>query len=431
MSDLTDLHVCSECGGYHGYHSYHSYYSYQMAGPDPVNLPPREAVEHYRSKGLHAGFSWLDTDAATHLRSFTVAKAMRLDILGDIRTEVDRAIADGTTFKKFRKELEPKLREHGWWGRQQMVDPETGESRLVQLGSPRRLRIIFDTNLRTSYARGQWERIERVAEARPYLRYVAVQDKRTRPRHAAWHGTILRWNHPFWKTHYPPNGWACRCTVQQLSEDDLEEFGFVVSDAPPPDWDQTREWRNKRTGEVQRVPRGIARGFAHNVGLRSPHFDDSNRLIAAIDAAEPALQRAAVGAPWDSPLFRYHAKGEFEPEKTDWPIAVLNDRLAEFLGASSRVVRLSGATAKKQREHRKGQDFDFNYYAIVQQAIDRGEWFVGRTTTHIEGYVEISPTKWLKAVLKRDTPGQRLYLTTLHRTNRPTDQKRHSSLIKK
>ena len=303
-----------------------------------------------------------------------------------------------------------------------MVDPVTGESRLVQLGSPRRLKIIFDTNLRMSYARGQWQRIERVAEARPYLRYVTVEDDRRRPEHAAWHGIILRWDHPFWRTHYPPNGWTCRCTVQQLSEDDLEEFGFAVSDAPPPGWDQTRGWRNKRTGEVQRVPRGIARGFAHNVGLRTPHFDDSNRLIKAIDAAGPSLQRAAIGQPWDTPLFRRHAEGGFEG--AEWPIAVLDDKLAGHMEGSTRVVRLSHGTAQKQVDRRAGQDFDASHYALVQRIIDEGEWFPDGKY-HVAGYLEIDPDKWLKAVLKRDEKGRRLYLVTLHR-----DKKRRLDLVR-
>ena len=148
-----------------------------------------------------------------------------------------------------------------------LTDPLTGKTRIVQLGSPRRLRIIFDTNLRMSYARGRWERIERVAKSRPYLRYVAVQDARTRPDHMAWHGTVLRWDDSWWRTHYPPNGWRCRCTVMQLSENDLEDDGFTPSSGPPPGSGKTRPWTNKRTGETVQVPAGIDPGFQHNVGL--------------------------------------------------------------------------------------------------------------------------------------------------------------------
>ena len=114
-----------------------------------------------------------------------------------------------------------------------MTDPLTGETRIVQLGSLHRLRTIYDTNIRMAMAKGRWERIERVAQHRPWLRYVGVLDSRIRPEHAAWHGTVLPWDHPWWRTHYPPNGWRCRCTVIQLSDEELKEFGYQPSDGPP------------------------------------------------------------------------------------------------------------------------------------------------------------------------------------------------------
>ena len=231
-----------------------------------LTVPSVEAVAHFRAKGLHVGFDWRDTDAETHLRSFTAAKAMREDVLFTLRTEVDRAIAEGTTFAQFREALEPRLQKLGWWGRQEVTDPLTGEIREVEIG-PRRLRTIFDTNLRASYARGRWERIERTAEVLPWLRYSAVRDARTRPEHMAWHGTVLRVDHPFWRTHFPPNGWSCRCTVQQLGDEDLEALGFEPSNGAPPGSGETRPWANKRTGEVVQVPVGIDPGWGHNVGL--------------------------------------------------------------------------------------------------------------------------------------------------------------------
>ena len=234
--------------------------------PEFLTVAPLEAVEHFRRKAYVLGFDYRDVAAETHAVAFTVAKAMKVDILTYIRKAVDEALAEGTTFRQFQQRLEPILREKGWWGRQEMVDPVTGERRMVQLGSPRRLRIIFDTNLRTALAAGRWERIERLQEVMPYLRYVAVLDARTRPEHARWHGTVLPVDHPWWRTHFPPNGYHCRCLVVQLSEDDLDRYGYTVSGDPTV---QTRPWLNKRTGETLQVPRGVDPGFDHNVGVVS------------------------------------------------------------------------------------------------------------------------------------------------------------------
>ena len=133
---------------------------------------------------------------------------MDVELLEAVRAAVDTALVEGTTFATFQDELEPMLRREGWWGVREVVDPQTGETVTAQLGSPRRLRTIFDVNIRTAYARGRWKAIERVAEARPWLRYVGVLDQRIRPLHRAWHGTVLRWDDAWWQTHYPPNGWA-------------------------------------------------------------------------------------------------------------------------------------------------------------------------------------------------------------------------------
>lgn len=124
-------------------------------------LPPADSIEYFRQKGYAIGFSWEDIWQEEHQAAFTVAKAMQLDILRDIRAGIDSALENGTTFETFRKNLKPLLVEKGWWGKADITDPLTGEVKKVQLGSTRRLKTIFDTNLRTAHSEGQWARIQR------------------------------------------------------------------------------------------------------------------------------------------------------------------------------------------------------------------------------------------------------------------------------
>lgn len=137
-----------------------------MPRAEPFDVPPIEAVEAFRAKGYRVAFSWLDTSAEQRAAAFTAAKIMNRDVLADIRVGVDRAIAAGDDFVRFEAHLQPLLAARGWWGEIQVVDPVTGEPKTVEIG-PRRLRTIFDTNLRVTYARGRWQRIERQAERRP------------------------------------------------------------------------------------------------------------------------------------------------------------------------------------------------------------------------------------------------------------------------
>ena len=61
----------------------------------------------------------------------------------------------------------------------------------------------------------KWLGFEQRQQRFPNLRYSAVNDRRTRPQHRAWHGIVRPLSDDFWNTHYPPNGWRCRCTVHQ------------------------------------------------------------------------------------------------------------------------------------------------------------------------------------------------------------------------
>ncbi len=235
--------------------------------PDPVSIAPlaaKEAVDALRKKGYKVTFDWHEMMREEHAYNFTVAKATQLDILQDIRQSVDKALADGMTFRDFAAGLKPTLQEKGWWGKKLMIDPKTGEEREVQLGSPRRLKIIYDTNLRTAYAAGRWERVQRTKKTRPYLRYVAVLDDRTRHQHRQWHNTILPADDPFWNEHYPPNGWRCRCSVQQLGPRDLKRLGLDVTPNAPTG--APRSVIDKKSGQTILVPQGVDPTFAYNAG---------------------------------------------------------------------------------------------------------------------------------------------------------------------
>lgn len=63
----------------------------------------------------------------------------------------------------------------------------------------------------------KWTDIQARKAALPYLRYVTAGDERVRHSHALLDGVTLPVDDPFWDAHYPPNGWNCRCTVQQVA----------------------------------------------------------------------------------------------------------------------------------------------------------------------------------------------------------------------
>lgn len=217
---------------------------------DIGGVPFQEAIDSLRQKVRLPTRAWTDLWEGMHARAFVVAGAMKAELVADFHQAVTAAIAEGRTLTDFREDFDRIVAAHGWSYR----------------GSRGwRSAVIYDTNLRMAHASGRWAQIQRTKERRPFLRYVATLDSRTRPEHRAWHGLVLPADHAFWHTHYPPNGWKCRCTVQQLSRRDLDRRGLSVSE--PPAVETVRHAINTPEGPaIVEAPRGIDPGFGYNVG---------------------------------------------------------------------------------------------------------------------------------------------------------------------
>ena len=63
------------------------------------------------------------------------------------------------------------------------------------------------------------------------LQYRTVGDERVRSEHAALDNTTLPPSDEFWKFYLPPNGWNCRCTVEQVLRDDYPMSDPAVAKA--------------------------------------------------------------------------------------------------------------------------------------------------------------------------------------------------------
>ncbi|MGE4296945.1 MAG: phage minor head protein [Desulfovibrionaceae bacterium] len=367
--------------------------------------PPKDALAWFRAKGVKPGFDYRDVWREEHSSAFTVAKAMEVDVLKDVRAAVDKALAEGKTFAQFSAELGPKLQKAGWWGKKEMVDPLTGEVRAVQLGSPRRLKTIYDTNLRTARAAGQWERIQRTQATHPYLLYELGPAEHHREEHVAWAGTLLPVDDSWWRTHYPPNGWGCKCRVRQVSRHEYERLGKQggIKTAAPPSRD--RAWKNTRTGETLGVPEGIDPGWDYNPGMVGREAAALSHLSDTLDSAPTDVAKRAVGNLVGGDGF----KAWFAAPHGDYPVAMLPAADSELLGAATRVVRFSTAShAKQLAEH---PELGIDEYAAIQRVLDEGERIQDSDLSLIhlleeDGYV---------TVVKATRTGRALYLTSFRR----------------
>jgi SPP1 gp7 family putative phage head morphogenesis protein len=252
-SRLARRCACGACGGIVA----------QADEGKPFATDPAEAIDFLRRKLNVPTSSWTDLWQEQHSVAFTVAGAQSDALVADFHDAINDAIKDGTTLDDFRARFDRIVADHGW----------------SYNGSRNwRSRVIFQTNLRTAYAAGKWDQIQRVKESRPYLRYVAVMDGRTRAEHRDWNNTVLPADDPWWQTHYPPNGWNCRCTVQSLNDRDLARYGLAVANKAPPVEMVERTINTPDGPRTVLVPEGIDPGFAYRPGA-----PPSEALKALID----------------------------------------------------------------------------------------------------------------------------------------------------
>lgn len=374
---------------------------------------PPEVTEYLDRKGLKPGFSWLDVSPEEHAHAFTVAKATELELLTEFRQSLSAAIAEGRGYETWRDGVRQRLKALGW-ARPRLVEDPTGRepARAVNFASDRRLRTIYWGNTASARSAGQWQRAQRTKAVLPYILYVRTTAADPRPEHLRWVGVILPIDDPFWQTHWPPNGWLCKCTVRQIGSSERSRL-LNATKMPDGTWYTdtapeivTRPFVNRRTGEVHQVPEGIDAGWETNPG-RTRATTLIQNLEARLAGAEPGDATKALQDLWSDPYVRVAPK--LQPKA--WLPAGVSEPLAAELGARSPVASITGeAVAERIGRHGMAVE-DFQVLPIMlREAIvlpdPRGKRSV-RALLYRDGKT------WWRAFVTRSETGY-LRVTSLH-----------------
>ncbi|MWP48824.1 MULTISPECIES: PBECR2 nuclease fold domain-containing protein [unclassified Gilliamella] len=215
------------------------------------SLPFKEQIEFFRRKANVPTNSYVDIYNNEHDYAFVVAGANRNALLNDFRAAIDKAISQGTTLDEFRKDFAEIVERHGW---------------SYNGGFNWRTRIIYETNLNSSYQAGRYQQLR---DAKfPYMEYLH-SDYVEHPRelHQSWDHLVLDFNDPWWNTHFPPNGYGCQCRVRGRTTGDLKRMGKNQPDkAPTINWVDRVIGENSGNPRIVRVPEGIDPSFEHIPG---------------------------------------------------------------------------------------------------------------------------------------------------------------------
>lgn len=173
-----------------------------------LKLPFAEQIAFFRGKlgRLVPTAKWTDLWQQEHDVALMVAGAAKADLLADLAEAVDKAISNGETIQQFRRRFLEIIEKRGWAG-------FTGDDRTTDRpqggrGLAWRTRVIYETNLLTSYAAGRRAQLEDGGYTHWMYKHSDFV-RRPRPHHVALNGIVRPKDDPFWQTHYPPNGWGC------------------------------------------------------------------------------------------------------------------------------------------------------------------------------------------------------------------------------
>ena len=311
-----------------------------------LRRPFAQQVAFFRGKlgNLVPTARWTDMQRGAHDRGFMVAGAQSADLLAGLAAAVDRAVTEGVGIDQFRNDFSHWVKQTGW--------DYTGDFNW-------RTRTIYRTNIATSYAAG------RNAQLRegdfPYLMYKHGGSADPRPEHLAWDGIVLPADHPFWRTHFAPNGWGCSCRIIGVrSLDAARRLGGDPDKVLPEGWDKS----DPQTG----VPPGIDPGWDYRPG---------DTVAATVQ------QMAAKTQHWDYVLAKAYMEGVPEAQR---------DALARAYRALPSVAAETRLYAQRIIEARTG--LDLPHYRTMGLVESRSAAALARQATPDGSTLNVAGFDW-------------------------------------
>ena len=295
-------------------------------------VPFAEQIAFFRRKVPLPSESWTQLYTAGHDHGFVIAGATREALVQDFFEAVDRAISEGKSLESFQRDFDRIVAAHGW---------DYNGSRNW------RSRVIYETNLFTSFSAGRREQLLSMTDTHPYWMYVHSDAvKHPRPEHLALDGLVLRWDDPFWDTFFPPNGWGCQCSVRALNERQLRKLGKDGPDqAPDVPVHEVTIGQHGPTPRTVQVPEGIDPGFEYAPGATVPQGALGRRADQALrlapDLAPGRWQPVLPGSPSTAgrPELIPTAPAPQLPVSAVEPAAPLVDQVTQVLGSPVRLVQ--------------------------------------------------------------------------------------------
>ena len=274
--------------------------------------PPQDAIRYLEQKFPKASWAYTDLLDNAHDRAFVVAKMVDVDLATTVQRSIIDAMQEGKGYKAWAKDIDKVLAKSGWYDGQINVDSQ-GNAKKVATGGQHRLETIYRTNVAAAYEAGRQQVIFNDRDDDPfgYLMYSAIMDNRTRPTHKALHGKVMEKSDPAWSSISPPNGYNCRCTIVELTQGQIDRYGYKVSKSEGKLSTQVVELPNGK--EAQRTLFELDNGavFKTDVGFNhAPKILPMQTLFDKAILAEPKFASRVVSQALAQPRIKTQVNQE-------------------------------------------------------------------------------------------------------------------------
>ena len=278
--------------------------------------PPQDAIRYLEQKFPKASWAYTDLLDNAHDRAFVVAKMVDVDLATTVQRSIIDAMQEGKGYKAWAKDIDKVLAKSGWYDGQINVDAQ-GNAKKVVTGGQHRLETIYRTNVAAAYEAGRQQVIFNDRDDDPfgYVMYSAIMDNRTRPTHKALHGKVMEKSDPAWSSISPPNGYNCRCTIVELTQGQIDRYGYKVSKSEGKLSTQVVELPNGK--EAQRTLFELDNGavFKTDVGFNhAPKILPMQTLFDKAILAEPKFASRVVS----QALVQPRIKNQVNQEVKTW-----------------------------------------------------------------------------------------------------------------
>ncbi len=239
----------------------------------PLNFEPvpyEEAARIVAEKQIMSKEAFDSLVDELKARAFTIAGLEDLRMVQEIRDAIAE-LPMGAAWDDVKKQVADKLEAGGF----------------SEKAADYRATLLLRHHGFAAYAQEKYRNLREMQDVFPYWQYQTMGDEKVRSSHAALNGLILPADDPFWRDHFPPWEWNCRCMVVGVTQ---EEYDAAATAGPglPTDPDERAAGWKLPPAALDRLHQGgqLDDGSGHPANVArtgSFHFDPSG---PGLDMAE-------------------------------------------------------------------------------------------------------------------------------------------------